>query len=120
MAAVSLLVCLAIGFAHAGIPFDIWIDAAATVHEADGSVTVNVHFTGDPTTTATVQYSTVDGTATSPGDYTGQNGTLVFAPGETEKQITIAIVNNNVSGPNKGFTVQLSNATGPALLGLGG
>src|SRR5262249_42625945 len=39
----------------------------------------------------TVNYATADGTAKDNGDYERTSGTLTFAPGETEKRITIAV-----------------------------
>ncbi len=37
------------------------------------------------TSTVTVNFATANGTATTPSDYTAQNGTLTFAPGQTTK-----------------------------------
>lgn len=39
----------------------------------------------------TVEYTTEDGTATQPSDYTKKTGTVQFLPGETSKQIEISI-----------------------------
>lgn len=60
-------------------------------------------------TTISVDYTTVDGTATAvDGDYTPASGTLVFAPGETEKEVRI-IVRSGSQPDVEAFTLQLSN-----------
>ncbi len=45
------------------------------VSEGVGSAVITVTRTGGPAAGATVQYSTNDGTATAPGDYTTTSGT---------------------------------------------
>ncbi len=61
--------------------------------------------------TTTVNYSTADGTALAGSDYVATSGTLTFAPGETAKTILVPTLVDGVSGPTKGFTVNLSNPT---------
>ncbi len=64
----------------------------------------------------TVQYSTADGTATVAGaDYVPTSGTVTFAPGETAKTVTVAIVGDTTVEPNETFSVNLSNAIGTAI-----
>ena len=58
----------------------------------------------------TVNYTTQDGTATSPGDYATNSGTVTFAPGETQKMITVNVVGDRVKEQDsKTFSVKLSN-----------
>ncbi len=69
---------------------------------------------------ATVDYATANGTATAPADYTAASGTLSFASGETEKTVTVAIVNNvtpegRVAERDENFTITLSNPSGAVL-----
>ncbi len=64
---------------------------------------------------ATVDYATADGTATAPADYTAASGTLSFASGETEKTVTMPIVDHDASEGDEHFTVTLSNPSGAAL-----
>lgn len=66
--------------------------------------------------TVTVDYQTVDGTATSPSDYESASGTLTFAPGETEKTIVVVCRDDIPGSPEERFTVQLSNPTNGAIL----
>jgi hypothetical protein len=64
--------------------------------------------------TTTVSYTTADGTAAAPGDYTSISGTLTFAPGETTKYVAVVVKSDNVSDPNETFNLNLSgpvNAT---------
>ncbi len=69
---------------------------------------------------ATVDYATSNGSATAPADYAAASGTLSFASGETEKTVTVAIVNNvtpegRAAESDENFTITLSNPSGAAL-----
>ncbi len=69
-----------------------------------------------------VDYATADGTATAGSDYEAATGTLVFAAGETTKQIDVTVDPDVVAEIDKAFTVVLSspqNATILAGTGLG-
>jgi chitinase len=59
----------------------------------------------------TVNYTTVNGSATAGEDYTAVANTLTFQPGETSKQITVQANGDDVDeGNSEAFTVQLSSA----------
>ena len=62
---------------------------------------------------ATVAYATADGTAKAGQDYAAKSGTVTFGPGETTKQITVAISADNANEPDESFSVALSNARAP-------
>src|SRR5262249_37478955 len=62
-----------------------------------------------------VQYATLDGTATAGSDYQAQSGTLTFAPGETSKSITVAVIGDRLAEPNETFSVNLSGATNAGI-----
>jgi Zn-dependent metalloprotease len=62
-----------------------------------------------------VQYATANGTAVSPRDYAAASGTLVFAPGETEKTFDVLVVADGVGEGSETFTVTLSGATNASL-----
>jgi hypothetical protein len=64
----------------------------------------------------TVDYATADGTAVAPADYTATNGTLTFAPGETEQTISVPIVADDVDELDETFFVHLSDASGATIL----
>jgi hypothetical protein len=63
-----------------------------------------------------VTYATVDGTAEAGDDYEAASGTLVFAPGETTKTITIVLTGDKEHEARETFCVELSGAVNAFLL----
>ena len=63
----------------------------------------------------TVNYSTANGTATAGSDFQTASGTLTFAPGETSKTITVAVLGDQMYEPNETFAVNLSGATNATI-----
>lgn len=63
------------------------------------------------TQTVTVNYSTTDGTASSPSDYQARAGTLTFTPGDTIEMISVVINGDTIDEANEQFFVNLSGAT---------
>ena len=89
---------------------------APTVSEDADSVTLTVALNTEINEEASVQYTTSDGTAEEPGDYTDTSGTLNFAAGETEKTIMIPILPDTVYGEeDETFTVTLSGEMGAGI-----
>ncbi len=68
----------------------------------------------------TVAYQTADGTASAPADYASASGTVSFAPGETAKTFTVAVVGDTVKETSETFFVQLSNVVGATLADASG
>jgi hypothetical protein len=66
---------------------------------------------GDTALSSIVSLSTVDGTATSPGDYTGVSGNVTFAPGEKFKDIAVNVNGDTAFEANESFTLQLVSVT---------
>lgn len=65
---------------------------------------------------ATVDYQTNDITATdADGDYVTQNGTLTFAVGETEKQVTVIVNGDNKYEPDERFSLEILNPTNSTI-----
>jgi hypothetical protein len=87
------------------------------VSETGPAVTINVVRSGALNTAVTVDYMTMDGSATAGSDYRGTNGTLIFAPGAIFKTITIPISNDVLDETNETFTVILKDPLGGAQLG---
>lgn len=85
------------------------------VNEADGTAVLTVRLSAASTDTITVQYATEDDTAISPDDYTAATDTLIFEPGETEKQIIITIINDTAQEDTEWAWVKLSNPQNATL-----
>jgi parallel beta-helix repeat protein len=92
---------------------------AATISsgEFNGSALLEVKRTDGSTGAVSVNFATSNGTATAPGDYTSNSGTLNFAAGETSKILPITVFNDALDETNETFTVTLSNPAGGATLG---
>jgi hypothetical protein len=94
--------------------------SAATydVSENAGSAIITVARSGNGAGQVTVQFSTANGTATAPADYTTVNRTLTFAPGVKSLTVAVPIVNDAVIENSETVNLQLRNVTGPATLGV--
>uniref|UniRef100_UPI00398E69E5 sodium/calcium exchanger 1-like isoform X2 n=1 Tax=Pristiophorus japonicus TaxID=55135 RepID=UPI00398E69E5 len=64
---------------------------------------------GDLTNTVTVDFRTEDGTANAGSDYEFTEGSLVFKPGETQKEIRVGIIDDDIFEEDENFCVHLSN-----------
>ncbi|XP_074518006.1 solute carrier family 8 member 4b [Halichoeres trimaculatus] len=64
---------------------------------------------GDPGSTVKVDYRTEDGTANAGSDYEFAEGTLIFKPGETLKEITVGVIDDDIFEEDEYFYVHLSN-----------
>jgi len=81
-----------------------------TVMESVGTFEVTVvREGGDMNTTVQVDYKTEDGTASSEGDYIEAIGTLTFGPGETQKMITLEVLDDDVFEEDEHFYIRISN-----------
>ncbi|CAF3448082.1 unnamed protein product [Rotaria sp. Silwood1] len=81
-----------------------------TVLENAGYVTLHVLRTdGNLRNTVYVDYMTEDGTATHGADYEPAEGTLIFYPMETHKQIQVKIIDDEIFEEDEHFSVKLSN-----------
>lgn len=81
-------------------------------HKGTSRLNLTVRLSGASSSTVTVQYITVDGTANNRDDYTSATGTLTFSPGQLSQTISIAIKGDRKREPNETFTVQLSKVGG--------
>ncbi|XP_072121935.1 sodium/calcium exchanger 3 isoform X2 [Mobula birostris] len=64
---------------------------------------------GDISNTVTVDYKTEDGSANAGADYEFSEGTLVFKAGETQKEITVGIIDDDIFEEDEHFFVRLNN-----------
>ena len=92
---------------------------SATVDASAGTVNVPVVLGGlfgeASNSTVTVNYTTVDGSATAGTDYAQKSGTLSFAPGETVKNIPVSLLDPAGSAPARSFSIQLSSPTNATI-----
>ena len=98
-------------------PPSLSINNASVTEVATG--TANATFTvtlsvasGQP---VTVNYTTIDGTATAPADYTATAGTLTFPAGIRTQQIIVPAANDLLDENAETFTVSLSGASGATI-----
>lgn len=75
------------------------------------SAAFSVSVSPAPAVTASVNFATISGSALAPSDFIHTNGTLVFAPGETNKTVQVAIIGDALYELNENFYVNLSLAT---------
>lgn len=122
-AVLSLLLCSTVpmeaSFKAQGYVTPAYIDFQLpewTVSEGDRQVEVVVRRTGEFRHVTTVNFETVEGTATEGRDYKGSGGTLVFQPLESMKTITIGLVPDGLDEGDELFSVKLSSADPGAFL----
>jgi hypothetical protein len=103
--------------ADVGMAPTLEISDAGTVMEAAGAqVTFTVTRGGDTSVAVDVDYTTANGGASSGLDFTANSGTLSFAAGETEKTVTVDILDDAAFEIDEAFFVNLSNPTGGATI----
>lgn len=95
------------------------VENVTVSEDGDGSgetfARFRVTLSEDSNQTVTVGYETADESAIAPQDYESSQGTITFAPGETEKVISVAIANDDVAEASETFQIRLSNPTGATL-----
>ena len=89
---------------------------AITVAETALKANVTVTRAGGLAAAATVHYATTNDTATAGSDYTALSGTLTFAAGETNKVLSITVINDTSYETNETFSLVLSSPTAEATL----
>jgi hypothetical protein len=93
--------------------------AAAAVNENDGQITLTVNRAGLTNLTSAVEYFTLDGAASQRSRYVAAAGVLNFAPGETQKTISILILDNALVEGSQDFSVFLGPGLGMGVNGPG-
>lgn len=89
---------------------------ATPVNEGAGTKLITVTRTGGDDGPVSVDYETVDGSATFPSDYTQANDTLEWADNDDNpKTFTVPIINDSTEEPSQSFTIRLQNATGATI-----
>jgi uncharacterized delta-60 repeat protein len=99
------------GTGNAG--FAGFVETSANVTEGAPELLLGVRRTGGGTGELSVDYDTVAGTATTPGDFTPSFGTLHWTSGDMDpKYIRVPIMDDNIDEGNENFTIVLSNSSG--------
>ena len=80
----------------------------ASATESDGEIVFEVELSAASIRQITVEYRTVDGTATAPEDYVAESGRLTFAAEETSGTISIRVLDDALDEADETFTVLLS------------
>jgi hypothetical protein len=93
------------------------IGDAAAVEGNTGSVdaTFEVSLSQPSSSTVTVAFAAVPGTATAGNDYLPASGTLTFAPGVTEQAVAVAVLGDTLVEPDETFGVDLSSPVGATV-----
>jgi hypothetical protein len=101
---------------------DISIDDVTTLEGDAGTTqaTFTVELSDVSGQPVTVDYATSDASAVDPDDYTATNGTLVFDPDDTMKQVTVDVAGDVLNEANEMFSVGLANASHAAITGGAG
>ncbi|MDE0150087.1 MAG: SwmB domain-containing protein, partial [Rhodospirillaceae bacterium] len=81
----------------------------------DAAVAFTVTLSRAAAGTVTVDYATADGTATAGRDYTQTGGTLSFAAGETEKTVSVPLLDDAHDEGEETFALNLSNPSGAVI-----
>ncbi len=82
----------------------------------EGTARIKVRLSSPQKSLVTVDYSVVGGTASGAGlDYVLEPGTLIFKPGETEKEIPVIIIRDGRDEEDETIDLALSNVKGGTL-----
>ncbi|MYG53919.1 MAG: hypothetical protein F4204_16670 [Rhodospirillaceae bacterium] len=81
----------------------------------DAAVAFTVSLSRAASGPVTVDYATADGTATAGRDYRQTSGTLSFAAGETEKTVSVPILDDAHDEGEETFALNLSNPSGAII-----
>ena len=79
------------------------------------TATVNINLAEQVSEPITVDYTTLNGTATAGSDYLATSGSITFEPGQTIVQVEFTIFGDLVLETDETFIVQLSNPIGAQL-----
>ncbi len=86
-----------------------------SVNEAAGTMSFTLSLSAVSSTPVSVNFRTVDGTATAGADYSASLGSLTFAPGVLGLTLTVPITDDTLFEGNERFSVILSEPVGATL-----
>lgn len=91
--------------------------ASYDVDEGAGFANLTVTRSGGLGVSATVNFTTNNGTALAGQNYQQTSGSVTFAVGEVSKVIQVPIIDDAVPNPTLSFTVTLTSANGTSFVG---
>ena len=103
--------------AEATVPGPAPAFSVADARAAENAGTLAFEVTLDPAAdaAASVDWTVAAGTATAGEDYAAASGTLAFAPGETSKTVSVALLDDAVAEADETLVLTLSNAVGAGI-----
>ena len=93
----------------------VTIGDPAAVTEGEVLVTFPVTLSAAAPAQVQIAWTTTDGTAVSPGDYTASNGTLTIPAGQSSGTIQVQVREDALPESAENFHVDLTSATGATL-----
>lgn len=90
------------------------VAASPAVREGD-SASYTVRLSQPSSQTVTVAYATASGTAVAGADFDGISGTLEFAPGVTQRTLTVKTAIDKIAEPSETFSIGLRNPVNAML-----
>lgn len=97
----------------------VWTIGDVSIEETDTGTTnavFNLMISETSTNTVSVEFFTVDGSATAGLDYTATNGTITLLPGATMETVSVEILGDALLETNETFSVTLTNALMSSIL----
>jgi hypothetical protein len=91
--------------------------SSVAIDETNAVLAIRVLRTAGRDGSATVNYTTANGSAAAGQDYATAAGSLTFAAGETSKTVNVTLGNDNSWEGNETFAFRLTSASGYATLG---
>jgi hypothetical protein len=115
-ASVTALGVMTAPAAEAAAPSFRVLDTTVVESNANTTACAKVQLSRVPQRRTTVDYTTVDGTATAPADYSAKNGTLVFRDGGARtKNVCTTVKGDLLDESTEQFKVRISHASGASI-----
>lgn len=94
-----------------------FVGATNVISESVTNAQVQVVRLGQTNLSISVDYFLSAGTAVSGTDFVNVGGSLVFQPGETNKTVTVALIDDLLQEGDENLTLTLTNVSGGAVIG---
>ncbi len=98
---------------------DISVSDVTITEGNSGTQTVTFTISRTGTSAFTVDYSTVNGSASAGSDYVAASGTLIFSEGQTTQTVTITVNGDLIFEPNETFFLNLANPSNGGVIADG-